>query len=99
MDEHVRQQAPPLAAHGKRPVIGAEADTDLQPLLITEHRKARRQRHGDADGDIDAEDALGDWHRTGLRPHPWRSLDSLNGGIVAALRRFMLHAPLANLPA
>jgi len=32
-----------------------------------------------------------------LRPHPGRSLDSLNGGIIAALRGFMLHAPLTKL--
>jgi hypothetical protein len=30
---------------------------------------------------------------------PRRRLDSLNGDIFAALRSFMPHAPLANLPA
>jgi len=34
-----------------------------------------------------------------LLPHPWRGFDSLNGGILAALRSFMLHAPLAKPPA
>jgi hypothetical protein len=40
---------------------------------------------------------LRDRHRTGLPPHPWRWLDSLDGRILASLRSFMLQAPLAKL--
>jgi hypothetical protein len=32
-----------------------------------------------------------------LTPHPWRGFDALNRGVLASLRSFMLHAPLANL--
>jgi hypothetical protein len=32
-----------------------------------------------------------------LLPLPRRGLDSLDGGILAALRSFVLHAPLAKL--
>jgi hypothetical protein len=32
-----------------------------------------------------------------LSPHPRRWLDSLDGRILASLRSFMLHAPLAKL--
>jgi hypothetical protein len=34
-----------------------------------------------------------------LLPCPWGRFDSLNGGILTALRSFMLQAPLAKLPA
>jgi hypothetical protein len=56
------------------------------------------QDHGDEHGNIDAENSLSDRHRTGLLPHPGRRLYSLDGGVFAALRGFMLHAPLAKLP-
>src|SRR5271169_3348973 len=55
------------------------------------------QCHGDEDRNVDAENGLSHRHRTGLRAHPGRGFDSLDGGILAALRRFMLHAPLAKL--
>src|ERR1019366_10656235 len=63
---------------------------------IVEHRNAS-QCHGGEHRNVNAENGLSDRHRTGLLPHPWRGFDSLDGGILAALRSFMLHAPLAKL--
>jgi hypothetical protein len=55
------------------------------------------QCHGDKHRNINAENGLRDRHRIGLRPHPWRGFDPLDGRILASLSSFMLHAPLANL--
>jgi hypothetical protein len=33
-----------------------------------------------------------------LTPHPGCRFDALDGRVLASLRRFVLHAPLANLP-
>jgi hypothetical protein len=57
------------------------------------------QYHGDEDCDIDTENGLRHDHRIGLPLHPGGRFDALEGRILAALRRFMLHAPLADLSA
>jgi hypothetical protein len=97
MNENASQQPPPLATNGKRPKIGSPAH-EILTRGIVEHRNAS-QCHGDKHRNIDAENGLRNRHRTGLRPHPWRGFDALDRRILAALRSFMLHAPLAKLPA
>ena len=95
VNENASQQPPPLATDGQGPKICSPAHKILARRIV-EHRNAR-QCHGDEHRNIDAKDCLRDRHRTGLRPQPGRGFNSLDGGTLAALRRLMLHAPLAKL--
>jgi len=56
------------------------------------------KQHPKENGHIDSEKHLGDHHRGGLPPQPGRRLNALDSVVgFAALRRFVLLAPRANL--
>ena len=71
---------------------------EISTARVVKHRDAS-QHHGDEHRDIDPENCLRHLHGTGLLPRPWRRFDALEWSIFAALRGFMLLAPLADLPA
>src|ERR1700674_1545443 len=94
MHEDTAQQTPPLPSDGERAVIRSPMP-QLRRCWLGERNAS--QCHGDEHRDVDSENGLRDHHRTGLPPHPWCRFDSLDGRILASLRSFMLHAPLAKL--
>jgi hypothetical protein len=94
VNEDASQQAPPLAPDGQRAKI-------CPPMheIGTRRREEGNssERHAQEDSHVDAENGVGDNHRTGLRPRPGRGFHPLDGHIFATLRRFVLHAPRAKL--
>src|ERR1039458_470796 len=96
VNEHIGQQPPPFSRERERAHVGAPLNTLWNREL---HDGGTGERHAQEYRGIDAEDYLSEADAGFAVPNPGRGHDALRCVVAdfAALRGFVLHAPLADL--